>query len=168
MHVYEALHQPGQHEAAGRGVAQIQVHGPDQRLQRVAVHRARAGHAALRHVELHELVEPQLQRYPVQALAVDDARAHLRQKALLLVGVLAKQVLGHHRAQHRVAEKLQPLVRLLAPALRLLPHHRGVRERQPVQPDVDGRQPGYRPHGLPKLLIRTDKLPKKTEKREGH
>ena len=84
-------------------------------------------------------------------------RTHFRQEAFLLVGVFLKQVLGHDGPQHGIAQKLQPLVGLVAAFFGLLPHRRRVRERQVVELRVGWREARHSGYGLPKGPVRAKK-----------
>lgn len=101
-------------ELAAALVAVVEIEGADKRLEDVA------GDVRV----LYPLVasgqdvtgQAHLERYLVELCAADYLRAHLRQAAFVEVGELAEDVLGHHRAQYGVAQKLEALV-VLAPVL---------------------------------------------------
>ena len=93
------------------------------------------------------LPAPQAQRRPQPQLArdagergpADELRAPLREQPLLYVGMICVELLRDHEAERRVAEELQPLVRL-GRLVGVLVHVGGVRERRGEQRTVAERR----------------------------
>ena len=96
------------HEASAASVALIQVDGADERLEGVAedvtVMRLWA------HGGDHHLVQPHLEGDAVKRIALHDLRPCAGQEALLLVGEVFVEDVGHGDAQDSVAQEFQPLV----------------------------------------------------------
>ena len=92
--------------------AQIQVNGADQRLKdRTQGGRTRASAALFLAVpELEVRAEIQLQRHARQRLAAHEGGTQVGEVAFLLQRKEVVEPFAHQVAQHRVAEKLQPLV----------------------------------------------------------
>ena len=101
-------------QLAGRADAPVQVHGGQYRLHRVGgdggTGAASAGLLALPQLQ----IGAQLQHlgHLRQALLAHQGGPGAGQIPLRQVGVGAVQVVGHHHAQHRIPQKLQPLVAL--------------------------------------------------------
>jgi len=122
--------------------ALVQVYRAQHGLERVGEDRQPLAAAGLHlgMAQQHVAPEPHSQRPPRQDGLRDQQRLGLRELALVLVGMPAVEVLARHKAEHRVAEELQPLVRLAG----ALPGHaqvRAVRERQLEQAGVVERDP---------------------------
>ena len=92
--------------------AAIQIHRGQHRLHRVRQNgRTAAAAAALLALAQHQKVaQMQALGHLMQALLAHQRGADAGQLALRQVGVLAVQIVRRHEAQHRVAQKLQPLV----------------------------------------------------------
>ena len=100
----------------------VEIDGAHQRLQRVGQDRRTRAPAGplLAAADEEEAPEVERARRPRQPPLAHQRRPRARQIALGAVGEAAHQQIAHHQRQHRVAQKLQPLVvgRVPAPAPR--------------------------------------------------
>ena len=123
-------------DTARKTVAFLYVYRPYQRLEGIASHRLESPFAAT--LVLYELHHAYLDGQLAEALATHYLGPHLGEEPLALEGVLLIQILGHHRAQHSIAEVLQTLVVDTVP----LSHarHRAVNKSGVIQLSTPGRK----------------------------
>ena len=108
-------------ELPGRADAPVQIDGRDDGLHRVGLDGGPLPAAAgvLAPAQLQAAPQPQLTGHQHQAALAHQGRPGAGQVPLGQVGLGAEQKVRRHHAQHRVAQKFQPLVALqpLAPVL---------------------------------------------------
>ena len=103
-------HQLFEHELAREAETFVEINGPDEGFEGVAVHGGARGTAAAPAIILDEGIQAQLAGDLTQRLAVDNPGADLGQEAFVFVRVLSEEKLGHDHAQHGIAEVFKALV----------------------------------------------------------
>ena len=155
--------QAAQHEVAGGRETAVEVHGGDDRLERVGEDRL-LGPPARRVLALAEQqvrAEVELLRDLGEHARVHDAGAHLRQLAFGQLREVLEHVVRDDEAEHGVAEELEPLVRLGDRSCSA--HHercasepqqqrRGRRTRRRASPRAR-RDPSAPPHRLDRRAV---------------
>lgn len=136
VHVDVGAQQLSDDDTACETVALLYVYRPYQRFEGIASHRLESPFTAT--LVLYELHHAYLHGQLAKAFATHYLGSHLGEEPLALEGILLIQILGHHRAQHSIAEVFQALVVDTVP----LGHarHRAVNKSGVIQLSTPGRK----------------------------